>query len=488
MVGGVEDCAPPITWHELSGIQSEFGVEWWVGDVTVTLFAMDDISGIDKTYYRVDGAAWQTYTAPFLVAGDGIRTVEYYSVDVAGNQESTKSATVNIDTTPPTMTLSLSGTEGNAGWWRSSVGVALSAIDDVSGVASVHYRVDEGIWRAYTAPFLVAGDGIHTVQYFSSDVAGNRSTKSATIRIDTKAPVTVHSLSGTAGNAGWWLSNVTVALSASEATSGVASTSYHIDGGAWQNYTAPFVVAGDGVRTVEYCSIDVAGNQEGVRSIEIKIDATPPLILNEVPLNGSSVDEGTPTISADITDGTSGVDPASIRMFVNAAPVPASLAPIEGGYRVSYVPTEPLPFGFVEVGVEASDSAGNGYSFTWSFAILLKVTVDIHPETLNLESRGNWITCYIELPEGWDVGDMDPASIRLNGTVSAELWPSSIGDYDGDGVQDLMVKFDRRELIDMLSEGEVELTVKGEILGETTTVPFGGSDTIRAIMPGKGPK
>ncbi|UCD44937.1 MAG: hypothetical protein JSV27_00025 [Candidatus Bathyarchaeota archaeon] len=35
----------------------------------------------------------------------------------------------------------------------------------------------------------------------------------------------------------------------------------------------------------------------------------------------------------------------------------------------------------------------------------LEMTVDIHLGTLNLGSKGKWITCYIELSEGYDVRD-----------------------------------------------------------------------------------
>ena len=78
------------------------------------------------------------------------------------------------------------------------------------------------------------------------------------------------------------------------------------------------------------------------------------------------------------------------------------------------------------------------------------MTVDIHPGTLNLGSKGRWVTCYIELSEGYDVGDIDVSSILLNGTVAAEEAPVEVGDYDGDGVEDLMVKFDRGEVVEEL--------------------------------------
>lgn len=79
-----------------------------------------------------------------------------------------------------------------------------------------------------------------------------------------------------------------------------------------------------------------------------------------------------------------------------------------------------------------------------------EMTVDVHPDTLNLGSKGRWITCYIELSEGYDVGEIDVSSILLNGTVAAEGAPVEVCDYDGDGVEELMVKFDREAVVEEL--------------------------------------
>ena len=112
-------------------------------------------------------------------------------------------------------------------------------------------------------------------------------------------------------------------------------------------------------------------------------------------------------------------------------------------------------------------------------------TVDIYPETLNLKSNGTWITAYIELPEGYNVSDINVTTVRL-GTV-----PAAWGNVEGNK---LMVKFDRQTVIDYIwafklyhmgiplpREGvEVELTITGSLNTETIE----GSDTIRVIYKG----
>lgn len=114
---------------------------------------------------------------------------------------------------------------------------------------------------------------------------------------------------------------------------------------------------------------------------------------------------------------------------------------------------------------------------------VISATIDIDPNALNLESNGNWITAYIELPPGYAPSAIDVSTVKLNDAVSAEESPTEVGDHDEDGIPDLMVKFDRARVQNLLSPGdEVELTVTGEL---TDGTPFSGSDTIRVIDKGK---
>ena len=112
---------------------------------------------------------------------------------------------------------------------------------------------------------------------------------------------------------------------------------------------------------------------------------------------------------------------------------------------------------------------------------IIQATVDINPNTLNLNSKGKWITAYIELPEGYDVADINIDTVLLDDTVPAEPAPAKIGDYDADGIGDLMVKFDRQEVIEEL-EWDWGTTYSDEItitlnLDDGTTAE--GSDTIK---------
>jgi len=116
----------------------------------------------------------------------------------------------------------------------------------------------------------------------------------------------------------------------------------------------------------------------------------------------------------------------------------------------------------------------------------LLATVDIDPDTLNPRSQGNFVMAYVELPEPWDVADIDVSTVKLRvegeaPTVSAESHPTEVGDHDGDGIRDRMVKFDRQAVLDLLAgkAGPVTLVVTGQVGSRT----FEGSDTVNVLDP-----
>jgi hypothetical protein len=109
----------------------------------------------------------------------------------------------------------------------------------------------------------------------------------------------------------------------------------------------------------------------------------------------------------------------------------------------------------------------------------IPATLDINPDTLNLKSQGQWITAYLSLPALYDVAEIDPASLRLNDVVPA-AWS-----WIDDETQVLMVKFAWSAVAEILEVGEAQITVTGVVGGDTK---FAGTDVIRVIDPGAGPK
>lgn len=139
-------------------------------------------------------------------------------------------------------------------------------------------------------------------------------------------------------------------------------------------------------------------------------------------------------------------------------------------------------------GVENYSGPGPGRLFIddvrlGEYSPALEARVEVHPETLNLRSRGRFITAYIELPEGYDAADIDVDTVYLTVEggegVPAEPRPTAIRDRNRNGLPELMVKFDRQAVQALLEPGEeVTLYVGGQLTDGTA---FQGQDTVRVL-------
>ncbi len=142
----------------------------------------------------------------------------------------------------------------------------------------------------------------------------------------------------------------------------------------------------------------------------------------------------------------------------------------------------------VTVSVDTTNNTITGESSSMSPFVFgnptgVSANIDFDPDTLNLKSKGNYITAYIELEAGREVANINIGSLILNGSVPVELSPSEIGDHDNDGIADLMVKFDRSSLqAGLLPGDQVNLTLLGSLL---TGEPLSAANTIRVIDKGK---
>jgi hypothetical protein len=113
----------------------------------------------------------------------------------------------------------------------------------------------------------------------------------------------------------------------------------------------------------------------------------------------------------------------------------------------------------------------------------IEAKIDFDPDTLNLASNGQWITAYIELGDGYDPNSIDGPTVKLE-EIGEQGWAISPGngvntlDYDGDGVVERMVKFDRSAVQAVVAPPQATLTVTG-MLNDGT--PFAGAGVIRVV-------
>lgn len=186
------------------------------------------------------------------------------------------------DTTAPEPTADVNGRQDSSGAYLGSATVTLAATDDSSGVETIEYAVDGGEFAAYTAPVVVNTVGEHTVKYRATDKAGNVSEeKSAAFSVvepptdDTTPPEVTAKAEGEQTPDGEYITMATVALTATDDSSGVATVEYAVNGGEFTPYTEPFMVHAVGEHTVAYRATDNAGNSSEAGEITFEIVEKP---------------------------------------------------------------------------------------------------------------------------------------------------------------------------------------------------------------------
>jgi len=128
------DSAAPETNVALSGTQEEN--DWWTSDVTVTLSATDNLSGVKETKYRINDGFWETYSEPFTISGS---TIYYQSEDNAGNLEDEKSQEIKIDKTASSTPVVTD--DGDSTSSTIELHASWTATDTESGIAEYQYSI-----------------------------------------------------------------------------------------------------------------------------------------------------------------------------------------------------------------------------------------------------------------------------------------------------------------------------------------------------------
>jgi hypothetical protein len=189
-VVGFVDLAAPVSRCSISGTLAD---GWYSSDVTVTLTADDDVSGIANIFYILDGGTPQTYTGPIKVTTNGPHTVEYWAEDKVGNVESPhnfcpafkidKGTPPTVEITAPTPGLYLMGTQIPLGFLDKPIiiggfNIEANANDADSGVYQVSFYLNDQLIGADTAsPYnmycAIKNMGAATIKVVAEDFTGN---------------------------------------------------------------------------------------------------------------------------------------------------------------------------------------------------------------------------------------------------------------------------------------------------------------------------
>ncbi len=166
------------------------------------------------------------------------------------------------DLTPPLISPIVTGTLGQGGWYVSDVTIDWTVFDPDSPITSSSGCTQSTV-TSDTAGVTFTCSATHTA--VNSQML--TTTESVTIKRDTTLPAIAPMFSGTAGDNGWFTSDVSISFDCTDALSGVSSCS-----------TATVVSDEGSSPAVIGVAIDEAGNR-ATTSTNVQIDKTPPTIV-----------------------------------------------------------------------------------------------------------------------------------------------------------------------------------------------------------------
>jgi plastocyanin len=189
-IAGKKDHSTPDSMAALSGTLKESG--WYSSSVAITITATDSGSGVKEIHYIVDGThnVEPGDTVSFTVSANGDHTVEYWSVDNIGNEETPhhflefkidKGSPPTVSITEPTPGIYLFGKKILSSDKIVIFGgftIEAQASDTDSGVYGVEFFLDgESLGSQTTSPYSIYcgvkhfGDG--TIKVVAEDFAQN---------------------------------------------------------------------------------------------------------------------------------------------------------------------------------------------------------------------------------------------------------------------------------------------------------------------------
>ncbi len=256
---------------------------WYTDDVTIRWTAADRLAGLDgdaPADSTIDGERTD------LTAGASVR-------DLAGNETSATSTGVKIDRTAPATKVS-----DVSDWSNSAVTVTLTTGDNLSGVAATYYQLDTEPAAKGTS-LTIDAEGIHTLQVWSVDVAGNvEAHKNVTVKIDKTAPGISHTSLPAANEHSWNNTDVTVTFTCTDRGSGIARC------------TDPVTKGEGAAQKVVGTATDTAGNS-ATDETSVNVDKTKPTVTGALSAkanaNGWLNTDVTATFTCADQDGLSGV-------------------------------------------------------------------------------------------------------------------------------------------------------------------------------------
>ena len=233
--------------------------DWYNTTPIVSVVSIDKETYVKSVMVNYNNSEWAEYETEELVK-DGYSMISAYGIDSKGFRGEQTSKSIKVDTVKPVTQYSISNRNPVNEWVSEGVTITLSAYDELSGVSSIICNDKE-----YSTELTYSNEGIHHVEWYAVDNAGNmEEPHSFDVMIDKYAPTTGINVKYANGIA-------VVYLSAQDTGSGLDRIEYSINGKSRQEYKEPVVIINEGINNFEWEAFDVSGKSSGIKTSAIRI-------------------------------------------------------------------------------------------------------------------------------------------------------------------------------------------------------------------------
>ena len=345
------------------------------------------------------------FAATIPVGSGPISTIAIVATDAAGNT-SQQSLSLQVDRVSPAIAIT---TPAANAYLKGPSIAASGTVDDVAiatvtvnGQPAPLSEIASGSGRTFTAQ-VASGDGPLTIVVVATDVAGNQSTSSRTVTVDSVAPVV--NVSAPAAGLVTNLALVRVDGSVNDASPVTLTIGGVAVPVASNAFDYEMTLASDGAITIPVVATDAAGNVAGT-SVSLTVDRGAPSVQIASPAAGAFLRGPSVTVSGSISDAS------TTSVSVNG--VAASLDGSSGSSQFSrtFTATVPVADGSVTLEATATDAAGNTGSASRT------ITVDSVAPALTLTApAAGLVTSQASVSVRGTVQDSTPVTLTIDGAA-----------------------------------------------------------------------
>jgi hypothetical protein len=264
----VDGTAPVTTIHNNSTPYIKSDTLYFGLDVKIKFDTKEKISGIEKTYYSIDGSEYKEYSGDALTFDkEKEYLLKFYSVDNVGNVEKVNEVKFTIDGSKPMTNLKVTGDYIDKVISGTST-ISLKPEDAFAGVSTTYYILDNNEKQVYSTPISakLLAEGEHTLTYYTTDnVFNDEENKIYNFFVDKTAPIIIDEIQGDsffANGKEYSSGRSKLKLTAIDNRAGVKEIYYSISGGEWILYDKPFYLPSqNGSIEIDFYAIDNVNNK-----------------------------------------------------------------------------------------------------------------------------------------------------------------------------------------------------------------------------------